>query len=135
VLYIAQNETDERPVRTDDVAAALGVPRNYLSKILHTLVRHRLLMSTRGPLGGFHLAVDPDKVTLERIVGPFDDIEPGRTCILGRPQCSDRNPCPAHTRWKSISQQVSDFFRRTTLGELVREPGTLTGGTRRRPTR
>jgi DNA-binding IscR family transcriptional regulator len=69
-------------------------------------------------------------VPLLRVVSHFDDIEPGRTCVLGRPACSDRQPCPAHTRWKAISEQVSTFFRQTSIGDLLREPGTLTGGVR-----
>src|SRR5690606_6227227 len=54
-LYIAQHANDTRLVRTDETAQALGVPRNYLSKILHVLARHGVLSSTRGPLGGFRL--------------------------------------------------------------------------------
>jgi Rrf2 family protein len=121
VLYIAQHG-GERSLRTEEIATPLGVPRNYLSKILNTLVKRRVLTSTRGPLGGFRLAVDPERLKLYPIVEPFDALQPKRNCLLGRPQCSDRNPCPAHHRWKGISDQIADFFRLTTVGELLRSP-------------
>jgi DNA-binding IscR family transcriptional regulator len=65
-------------------------------------------------------------------VQPFDDFSGPRSCLLGRPRCSDRNPCPAHNRWKGISEQVATFFRTTTLGDLLREPGSLTMVRRKR---
>jgi Rrf2 family protein len=126
VLYIAQNETEASLVRNDSIAEALDVPRNYLSKILHTLAREGVLMSSRGPTGGFRLARKPDTIPLRQVVAPFDAVDGPRTCILGRPRCSDRNPCPAHGRWKSISEQVAAFFSGTSVGDLLREPGSLT---------
>jgi Rrf2 family protein len=132
VLYIAQQESEAGLVRNDSIAETLDVPRNYLSKILHTLARDGLLVSSRGPTGGFRLARAPDVIPLSQVVAPFDNMDGPRTCILGRPRCSDRNPCPAHGRWKHISEQVNAFFRTTTLGDLLREPGSLTMDTRRR---
>ena len=47
VLYVAEHGV-EVPVRVDDIAAALGIPRNYLSKTMHTLTRVGVLRSVRG---------------------------------------------------------------------------------------
>lgn len=126
VLYIAQHATPERLVRTDQVAEALGVPRNYLSKVLHILAKQDLLSSSRGVQGGFRLTLPADQVQLARIIEHFDPIAPQKTCLLGRPECSDTNPCPAHDRWKGISEEVRNFFNRTTVGDLLREKGSLT---------
>jgi Rrf2 family protein len=125
-LYIAQHADAERLIRTDQVAEALGVPRNYLSKILHILAKQGVLSSSRGVHGGFRLAHPADDLPLTRIIEHFDPIVPQRTCILGRPQCSDTNPCPAHDRWKGISDEVRTFFHKTTVGDLLRERGSLT---------
>jgi Rrf2 family iron-sulfur cluster assembly transcriptional regulator len=124
-LYIAQEASPDHLLRADRVAEALGVPRNYLSKILHVLAKRGILASSKGPLGGFRLAVAPERLSLARIVEAFEPLGPRRSCVLGRPECSDRNPCPAHGRWKGISEQVSAFFRQTTVGDLLREEGSL----------
>lgn len=126
VLYVAQHARSDRLVRTDEVADALQVPRNYLSKILHVLAKEGILSSTRGPQGGFRLGHPADDLYLHQVVEPFDPIGPQRTCILGRPECSDLNPCPAHGRWKGISEAVRAFFQNTTVGDLLREKGSLT---------
>ena len=48
VLFLVESR-DADLARAEDIAAALKVPRNYLSKILHTLARDGILTSTRGP--------------------------------------------------------------------------------------
>jgi len=118
VLFLADRGGE--PARAQEIAQALGVPHNYLSKTLHRLAREGILHSTRGKGGGFRLGVDPTRLTLLRIVAPFDQMSGERRCLLGRPECSDRNPCVAHGRWKAVSERVADFFRETTVRDLVR---------------
>ena len=122
VLYLADRQ-DDGLVGADELAKVLGVPRNYLSKTLHRLTRERILSSARGKGGGFRLATDPRRLTLLEVVQPFDAISARRRCLLGRPTCDDRNPCPAHRHWKAVSTQVADFFRGTTVAELVAGTG------------
>lgn len=59
------------------------------------------------------------------MIEPFDSLSSRRECLLGRLECSDGNPCAAHDRWKRVHDQVSRFFRETTVAELVRSPATL----------
>jgi Rrf2 family protein len=122
VLYLADRR-DDRLVGAAELAKVLGVPRNYLSKTLHRLTRERILASARGKGGGFRLAADPARLTLLEVVEPFDAVSAERRCLLGRPACDDRNPCPAHHRWKVVSTHVADFFRRTTVANLVAGTG------------
>lgn len=118
MIYLGSRE-GEGPVRVDEIADGLDVPRNYLSKILHTLVKERVLRSLRGPRGGFALSRRSADLTLFEIVAPFDDIEARRTCLLGRKECSDINPCAIHGHWKEVATQVARFFRDTTLASVV----------------
>jgi Rrf2 family iron-sulfur cluster assembly transcriptional regulator len=123
-LYLAERRDDEL-ARVDDIAEALDVPRNYLSKILHTLGRYGVLSSARGPRGGFRLAVDASELTLQRVIEPFDEVVERSGCLLGRERCSDENPCAAHARWKALSLAVKEFFRDTTIETLAQQGGEL----------
>ena len=117
VVYVATNATDA-PVRVAPMAAALKVPRNYLSKTLYMLARAGVLRSTRGPRGGFELAVPASKLTLARVTEPFDDAGT-RHCLLGRARCGDDNPCAAHAHWSAVSESLQTFFRQTTVADLL----------------
>lgn len=122
VVYVATKGVD-MPVRVGPIATALGVPQNYLSKTLHQLARAGVLRSVRGPRGGFQLAVPPERLTLARVVGQFDEVAQ-RHCLLGRPQCGDRYACPAHTRWVSVSESLQTFFGGTTIADLMADVGS-----------
>jgi Rrf2 family protein len=110
------------------MAAALKVPRNYLSKTLHVLARAGVLRSTRGPRGGFQLAVPASKLTLARVTEPFDDAGT-RHCLLGRARCSEERPCAAHVHWTAVSESLQTFFRGTTIADLLREEQSPRVGT------
>jgi Rrf2 family protein len=112
-------------VRVGEMAASLRIPQNYLSKILHQLARHGVLVSLRGKAGGFQLAVSADRLALSTIIQPFDRVDERRRCLLGRPQCSDRTACAAHTRWKEVADTVAQFFRETTVADLLERGAAL----------
>lgn len=118
VLYLARNGAGER-LRSDQISAALGVPRNYTGKVLHTLTRSGVLASVRGPGGGFTLARPADHLSLFDVVEPFGGLLEKRTCLLGQDECSDQAPCTAHAHWKSVGDRVAFFFRETTVGAMV----------------
>lgn len=123
-LSLAESAVDA-PVRVDDIATSLDVPRNYLSKILHALARGGVLTSTRGPGGGFRLACPPSELRLSDIVRHFDAMPHESGCLLGRTVCSDTDPCPAHHRWKSVSLAVQEFFDETSIADLSKGPYIL----------
>ena len=118
VLCIAGSE-DRGPVRVDEIAAVTDYPRNYLSKTLHLLTRAGVLRSERGPKGGFQLATPADRLTLARVVAPFEPVGE-RRCLVGRPTCGDTNPCAAHSKWKKVAGGVDEFFKKTTIADLLK---------------
>lgn len=120
MLHLAEFGHGE-PIRVDDIAESLSVPRNYLSKILHSLARSGFLVSSRGPGGGFVLAEHSRSMPLMGIIELFDAADPQDRCFLGRPQCRDDDPCPAHDRWGDIKKRIQVFLTETTLEELARE--------------
>ena len=123
-LHVAENDRNG-PVRVQDIARDLDVPRNYLSKILHQLGRADVVASTRGPHGGFRLAAPPEDIPLARVVEPFEPnlVDGRRRYLLGREACSDDDPCGAHHHWKRVAAEILDFFHSKTLADLLVSEG------------
>lgn len=121
-IYLAERASDE-PIPVGEIAAALDVPRNYLSKILHQLAREGVLISERGPRGGFRLATSAEDLSLAQVVSTVDPglLEP--KCLLGKQQCSDVDPCPAHGTWQDLAGRIERFLSDTTVGDLLRQAG------------
>lgn len=118
--YMAERHEEDRAVPVGEIADAIGVPRNYLSKTLHQLARQGVLTSERGPKGGFRLARNPAHVRLFDVVGPLDPSFAEHGCLLGLPSCSDANPCAAYERWRDLADHMSHFLESTHLIDLTR---------------
>ena len=120
VAYVASETGDtSRCVPLTEIADALDVPANYLSKVTHRLAHDGILESTRGPGGGFRLAVPADRLVLARITAPFEATGGPLPCLLEDRACNPAEPCVAHERWKEIAGEMRDFFEDTTVAELL----------------
>ena len=110
-------------VRVPDIARAVDVPRNYLSKTLHQLARAGVLASSRGPAGGFRLAVPADALTFARIVGVFAEQPHGHRCLLGGGPCGTNPGCPVHASWKPVARRVTEYFATATIADALGTTG------------
>lgn len=119
VIHIAR-EAEDAPLRASEMAWQMDVPANYLSKTLNQLARAGVLISGRGPRGGFRLARPPAEITLAEIVAPLDGGLLERSCLLGRPECTEDGACALHERWSAVREPLRCFFRDTTLTDVLR---------------
>jgi Rrf2 family iron-sulfur cluster assembly transcriptional regulator len=118
-ILVLAREYGQQPVRADEIADAIGAPRNYLAKTLNALAKVGLVTSARGPLGGFTLAVAPDQLTLAQVVDCFDEPRPQARCLLGRSPCDPLRPCAAHFRWTEVTQARRAPLHTTTIAALL----------------
>ena len=118
ILVLAQ-ATDGRPLRADQIARATASPANYLAKTLNALAKAGLVNSTRGPYGGFGLAIPAAELSLAQIIDCFDEPRPQTRCLLGNAPCDSRRPCTAHTRWTAIKDARRVALADTTVADLL----------------
>jgi Rrf2 family protein len=80
---------DERPVKAERIAAAQGIPLNFLENILSELRHAGIVRSHRGADGGFRLARDAEEIVVADIVraveGPLATVrgQPPEECLYG----------------------------------------------------
>jgi Rrf2 family protein len=118
VLLLARRGTD-RATPADVIADELDVPRNYLSKTLNRLVRRGVLISGRGPRGGFRLARRADDLPVADVVAEFEDRGLEGKCLMGGRACDPERPCSAHEQWKAWSARRSEWLDGTTVADLL----------------
>src|SRR5512134_4174342 len=83
VLYLSDHP-ERALVRVGELAEALDIPQNYLSKTLHQLARAGVLAASRGKLGGFRLARPAEQISLSEVSSPLCVPTGTRSCLLGR---------------------------------------------------
>jgi DNA-binding IscR family transcriptional regulator len=57
---------------------------------------------------------------LSTIVNATDGNALRESCILGLPECDNRNPCPLHEQWKGIRANLNSMMDETSLADLAR---------------
>ncbi len=102
-----------------EIGRELGIPGQYLSKVLHLMAQRGLLESQRGRLGGFRLKVAPERLSLFAVLDTVEDTRRFHRCLLGPGLCSEKNPCPLHQQWVEIRGRHLDLLKSTTISTLV----------------
>lgn len=104
-------------MNSEMIADRTKVPKGYLSKILRDLVVAELVISQRGPNGGFTLARPADKISILDVITAVDPIQRIKKCPLGNP--AHVQLCPLHRRLDDAIGMIEREFKRTTLAEVL----------------
>lgn len=121
MLYIAYHHTVDKNIELKQIAEDQGIPKHFLSKILQQLVRHDLLVSMKGPTGGFRLNLPAEDISLIEIVDAIDGLDIFTQCGIGFKECDDDQPCPIHNDFKGVRNQVRELFETKSLKDLVED--------------
>lgn len=104
-----------------EIAKTTGAPRNYLGKLLRVLGDEGLVESQKGKGGGFRLTRDPASISLLEVMEPVGRVSRMTGCFLGRPFCSDTEPCAVHDKWLKARSAYFEFLSGMTVADLARE--------------
>ena len=111
---------------SEDVAKNRHLPQPLVAKVLTMLSTAGLVNGTRGPGGGYWLAVPPGEITLADITERFEREFSGILCPFGPGWCGNNEPCPLHNDLVEINQRWDDYLRKTTLAVFRPKPDLLT---------
>lgn len=97
------------------IARQNQIPEQFLGQILQQLRTSGLVVSVRGPTGGFRLARSPDQISLADILL---GVHSGAVMEFPSP---DLNPLSKlmGSVWQQLSDLQTDFLRAQKLDELV----------------
>lgn len=122
VIYLAVNTEKGKKIGIKKISNDLELPSPFLSKILQTLAKHKILYSTKGPNGGFGLAYDPKKLNLIDIVDLIDGKDIFNKCGIGINNCCEQNThCLIHYKYARLRDEIKEIFQTTTLEEMIYE--------------
>lgn len=123
LIYLGKYYDEGTKIGIKKIASDLAIPTPFLGKILQNLVRQKVLVSTKGPNGGFGLAKDTINISLYDIVKVVDGEDYFKVCVIGQHQCANPEngevPCPVHNRFSPIRAQVVQFYKETTLAGIL----------------
>ena len=122
IIYIAKNSDKTKKVGLKKISEELNIPSPFLGKILQTLTKKKILLSTKGPNGGFSLYKDAKKISLLDIMEIIDGLDYFNTCLIGLKSCSDKTGyCSTHKKYNPIRKQIYKLFKTETIYNLLNE--------------
>ena len=119
MLYIARKSTENARVGIREISKAIDAPEPFMAKILQDLSRQGLVLSIKGPNGGFFMEVKHLRNSLADVVTAIDGDDLFKGCGLGLKACNERKPCPIHFEFKAIRSNLKSMLESTALEEFT----------------
>ena len=108
-----------KPRLIRDIAQSQQISEKYISRLVIDLRRAKLIRSVRGVNGGFHLARNPEEITLleilETMEGPISVVD----CVRSPEKCKRQALCPARDIWTELNDGIRQLTRRITLDDIL----------------
>jgi Rrf2 family protein len=121
LLMLAERYPSTQPLQVEAIATSQNIPENYLRRLLISLKRGGLVLSQKGPSGGYILARPPARITMADVVEliegdyvPVECLEDGANSPCRRDQ-----GCAMRDVWRQVRDQVNSILRAATLETLA----------------
>ena len=126
-MYLANQPVGNGKTGIKKISKDLNLPTPFLAKILQQMAKQKILISLKGPHGGFSLLKDPKEITLLDIVKTIDGEYIFTSCIIHNDTClnanKNKNPCALHESYSSVRMDLIKLFSSMTIHELVQKAG------------
>lgn len=109
------------PVQRRHIAARQGIPTDYMDQILMRLRNSGLIHSLRGREGGYHLALEPNEITVWDIVRAVEDEPYTVDCPRIDPECSYATAVISDPAWSEIERRIEESLRSKSLEDYLNE--------------
>ncbi len=118
MLDLAINQ-NRGPITLSEISGRQEISLSYLEQLFSKLRKQGLVKSSRGPGGGYQLAMVADEISISEIITAVDESIDARRC-QGDGNCQGDHSCLTHDLWTELSGQIHEFLESITLGKLMK---------------
>lgn len=120
MIHLARQPADKF-IMLREIGKATKTSPVFLAKIFQVLSSAGLVESSRGAVGGFRLARQPEKISLKEILEAIEGPVQVNDCVVDSKSCLFSKKCSAHTAWKKVREVIDLTLSEINLGEIARE--------------
>ena len=112
--------SDHGPVSLADISVRQGISLSYLEQLFAKMRRNKLVVSTRGPGGGYSLGNSPEQVCIADVINAVDEeIQVAdKDVINGR---ANYEPCLTEQLWEELSTEIENYLTTISLADMMRD--------------
>lgn len=111
---------DVGPVSLAEISSRQEISLSYLEQLFSRLRRRNLVVSVRGPGGGYLLGREPDLVAISEVVDAVNESLDTTRCG-NRGDCQKGEMCLTHHLWSDLSEQIHQFLSEISLADLMKK--------------
>jgi Rrf2 family protein len=120
MIEIAQNSA-ENGVLQKDIAINQNISIKYLDHIVAALKSSGLIVCAKGKKSGYVLTRQAAAISMLDIHNAFEKEICVIDCMALNYKCERENTCKTKKFWKGLNVLVYDYFRNTTLENLIKQ--------------
>lgn len=106
------------PVCLADISERQGISLSYLEQLFSKLRRENLVLSVRGPKGGYKLGLGAERITVGDVISAVNESIDATKCG-GAGDCNNGERCLTHNLWADLSDRIETFLNSITLQQLL----------------
>ena len=118
LLELARNE-DQHPLQVSEISRRQKIPAKYIEQLIRTLKSSALISSSRGPKGGYALAVAPAQISLGQIVRLFEGQSDLVECVGSPDKCPKAEDCPVRDAWAQANKALFEKLDTISIDDLA----------------
>ena len=119
LIDLAEHE-NEGFIPLKDISERQNISKKYLEQIIPVLNREGILRRTRGPQGGYKLAVTPDRLTVGTILRATEGSLSPVDCVdQDEAVCVRRIDCPTFPIWRGLAKVINEYLDHITLQDIL----------------
>ena len=108
-----------------EVAATTGLGLATVSKILKSLAKAKLVVSTRGAHGGYRLSREPGQISAADVIDALEGPVSITECSASGSRCDFESICSVGNAWQRINVAIRRALDDVSLSDLLRRGGPL----------
>lgn len=112
------------PVSLADISDRQDISLSYLEQLFSKLRKQGLVVSMRGPGGGYSLSRDPSEIAMSSIILAVDENVDVTNCG-GNEGCQQSQRCLTHNLWADLSGRIQSFLEGITLADMMQRKEVL----------
>lgn len=110
---------DQGPVSLADISVRQDISLSYLEQLFAKMRRNKLVISTRGPGGGYQLGSSPEQVCIADVINAVDE-EMRVTNKDAFDGSANYEPCLTEQLWEELSEEIERFLTTISLADLIK---------------
>jgi len=119
IVDLAQQEK-EKPIKMEDIAKRQNISANYLEQIFNKLKNSGIIISQKGPGGGYLLHGKSNQIFISDIIKAVEEPIKFTKCDENSNCNAAHVKCQTHFLWKGLENHIQKYLGNISINDICK---------------